>query len=303
MMKKEIKNIKEIRFEKLHHLGNDFITVDFFDDPSSFYKIFTEKKVKKLCDRHFGVGADGVVAFLPPSSDKFDFKMEIINSDGSFAMMCGNGLACLAMYAVKNRLLRKKYVEKTPLRVETRGGERIPSVREIRGKYMVSIDMGKAGTKPEEVPFLAEAMPRNFKSGPAFMIPYKFGGFDARINLVSMGNPHCVIFLRKPLSRDEFLELGPMIENHRLFPEKTNVEFVTLRATNELDMMVWERGAGATLACGTGASAVAYAAFLNGFAGRRVRINLPGGSLSAEIKKDGHVILNCRPLCVFEGLI
>jgi len=295
--------MKKIRFEKLHHLGNDFIAVDFFDDPSSFYKIFTGKKVIKLCDRHFGIGADGVVAYLPPSSKEFDFKMEIINSDGSFAMMCGNGLACLAMYAVKNGLLRKKYASGKPLRVETRGGERIPSVTRNNGKYMVSIDMGKAGIKPEEVPFSAKAMPRNFKAGPALMTPYKFGDFKADINLISMGNPHCVIFLKEPLTRREFLKLGPLIENHRLFPEKTNVEFVTQAAANELDMIVWERGAGATLACGTGASAVAYAAFSNGLAGRSVRINLPGGSLTAEIKKDGRIMLNCRPLSVFEGLI
>ena len=225
-MKKELGGAAKIKFEKLHHLGNDFITVDFFDEPSSFYEFFTPEKVKKLCDRHFGIGADGVVALLPPSSNGFDFKMEIINSDGSFAMMCGNGLACLAMYAVKNRLLRKKYAGGTPLRVETRGGERIPSVVENRGKYMVSIDMGKAGTKPEEVPFSLKAMPRNFKNGPALMTAYKFGDFKVRVNLVSMGNPHCVIFLKEPLSPAEFSRLGPLIEKHPLFPEKTNVEFV-----------------------------------------------------------------------------
>jgi len=296
-------DMEKIRFEKLHHLGNDFIAVDFFDSPSSFYKIFTAKKVKALCDRHFGIGADGVVALLPPSSEEFDFKMEIINSDGSFAMMCGNGLACLAVYAVKNGLLRKGCAQGIPLRVETRGGERIPSVTRNKEKYMVSIDMGKAGTKPEDVPFSMKAMPRNFKNGPALMTPFKFGDFEAVINLISMGNPHCVIFLKERLSRAEFLRLGPLIESHPLFPERTNVEFVTRGAENELDMLVWERGAGATLACGTGASAVAYAAFSNGLTGRKVGINLPGGSLTAEIKKDGSVILNCRPLSVFEGLI
>lgn len=271
-------------FTKMHHLGNDFIVVDFrpYEEEGcefamSFDEAFGPDNVRALCDRHFGIGADGVVGVLSPSSEKFDLKMRIINSDGSEARMCGNGLACFALFA------GGKTPSKKEIKVETLSGPRCAVIEKDRGgRRGVLLDMGKAE--------------------PLFERTIKAAGRSFSASAVSMGNPHCVIFLQKPLSPEEFRLLGPAIESHELFPDRTNVEFVTVRSASEIDVAVWERGAGETLACGTGASAAAFTAHSKGLCGDKVKVNLPGGRCSAEIKKGGRVHLRCSPVLVFEGM-
>mgnify|MGYP001070268644 CR=1 FL=1 len=333
-------NIKNIRFEKMHHLGNDFIMIDFRGMSDFFYGGFHEKYAKKICDRHFGIGADGVIALLESDDKNYDFKMEIINSDGSFAMMCGNGLACLAAFIVKNGFFKENNGSNraVSLNIITRSGLRVPSVSvlneadnelkcrpsELNG-FDVSIDMGKPELDAAKIPVDIELLNageglncvENSKSSAdrsgraagekvkinskAVNLKYAFNDYICNINLISMGNPHCVIITDKMPDYESFKTLGALIEVHPLFPEKTNVEFVEIVSRDEINMKVWERGAGITLACGTGACAVFYASYLNGLCGDKAKINLPGGSASAGLRNDGHIILNCKPDFVFEG--
>jgi len=286
---------KNIEFLKANHIGNDFIIIDFTNrGVDEFDSIFTSAMVKKICDRNFGVGADGVIGVLPPALPGFDFRMHIINADGSPALMCGNGLACMAMFIDKKKLSKKK-----KLNIETFSGLRVPYVeRSDDGTYKVIIDMGKPELAVGRT-LLNLKLNRGLKT--VVMHPYSFDGAEFKINVVSMGNPHCVIFLEKKISRSDFERLGPIIECHSIFPRKTNVEFVTIASKEEINVDVWERGAGRTLACGTGAAASAYMAYFNEFCGREVKVNLPGGTLYSEIKKDGNVFLQCRPVEVFSG--
>jgi len=273
-------------FTKMHHLGNDFIMVDFrkYEEDGcrfrvKFDEVFSPDTVKMLCDRHFGIGADGVVGVFNPPSKRYDLKMRIINSDGSEAKMCGNGLACFALFAAyTNAALRG-----ASFRVETLSGPRGASIKKSRGGFSAVLDMGE--------PVID------------FIKDLRIGKYKFKINSVSMGNPHCVIFVDEPLSDSEFERLGPAIERHRLFPDKTNVEFVTVKSRSEISVQVWERGAGKTLACGTGASAAAFMAVSYKFCGPRIKVLLPGGSCRAEIKTGGHVHLECSPVKVFEGNI
>lgn len=277
------------KFRKMHHLGNDFIVVDFrpyegenCEFARKFDETFSPDTVRSLCDRHFGVGADGVVGVLSPSCEKYDHKMRIINSDGSEAKMCGNGLACFALFV--NGFQEDHGGGEYKVKVETLSGLRGAQIVTLpRGGPKVVLDMGKAGA--------------------VFSKEIEAGGRKFKINSVSMGNPHCVIFLDGPLSAGEFRRLGPLIENHELFPDKTNVEFVTVKSASEIDVAVWERGAGETLACGTGASASAFAAHSLKLCGTKVKVNLPGGRCAAEIKTGGRVFLECSPVKVFEGTI
>ncbi len=277
------------KFSKMHHLGNDFIVVDFrpyegenCEFARKFDEAFSPDTVRSLCDRHFGVGADGVVGVLSPSCGKYDHKMRIINSDGSEAKMCGNGLACFALFV--SGLAKSASSAGHKVKVETLSGARgAEIITAPHGGPKVILDMGKA-----------EAV---------FSKEISAGGRKFKAHSVSMGNPHCVIFLDEPPGAAEFRRLGPLIENHELFPDKTNVEFVTVRSASEIDVAVWERGAGETLACGTGASASAFTARSLKLCGDKVKVNLPGGRCAAEIKTGGRVFLECSPVKVFEGTI
>ncbi|HBC74123.1 MAG: diaminopimelate epimerase [Candidatus Wallbacteria bacterium GWC2_49_35] len=277
------------KFSKMHHLGNDFIVVDFrpyegenCEFARKFDETFSPDTVRSLCDRHFGIGADGVVGVLSPSREKYDHKMRIINSDGSEAKMCGNGLACFALFVCG--FAQDPGGSGHKVKVETLSGARGAQITTgPHGGPKVILDMGKAAG--------------------GFSKEIKVAGRKFKINSVSMGNPHCVIFLDEPLSAAEFRRLGPVIENHELFPGKTNVEFVTVRSASEIEVAVWERGAGETLACGTGASASAFTAHSHKLCGTKVKVNLPGGRCAAEIKTGGRVFLECSPVKVFDGII
>jgi diaminopimelate epimerase len=268
-----------LEFTKMQGLGNDFILLD---DMSEGLEL-TPEQVRHLCDRHFGVGADGVIAVSP--SSRADLKMRVFNPDGSEAEMCGNGIRCFALYARDRGL-----VPGPELSVETLAGIIRPR---IDGKT-VTVDMGEPEFDPEKIPV---NLP-----GEVIDYPVVFAGRKVEITCVSMGNPHCVIF-RDPGEEPPVAELGPLIEIDPLFPERTNVEFVAVLNDRELDFRVWERGAGMTLACGTGACAALAAAARTGRTGRKALVRLPGGDLDIEWRENNRIFMTGPAVEVFTGVI
>ncbi len=268
-----------LEFTKMQGLGNDFILLD---DPDGRLRLKPEA-IRFLCDRHFGVGADGVITVSP--SDRADLKMKIFNSDGSQAEMCGNGIRCFALYA------RDRGLTAGPeMAVETGAGIIRPR---IEGDQ-VAVDMG-------EPVFDAEKIPVNLP-GEVVDYPIVFAGRKVEITCVSMGNPHCVIFW-DPGEEPPVAELGPVIETDPLFPAKTNVEFIRIRNSGEIDFAVWERGAGITLACGTGACAAVVAAARTGRTEREVLVHLPGGDLRIEWRENNRIFMTGPAAEVFRGKI
>lgn len=263
----------------MHGLGNDFVFVD-----GRRWKIPNPRKAARfLCERRHGVGADQLL--ILGSSRKADFRMEIYNADGSQAEMCGNGLRCLAKFVRDEKLSTKKEV-----RIETAAG--IQVVRLLSAKK-VRVDMGEPILKSREIPVNL--------SGRVINRPIRVDGKELRATCLSMGNPHCVIFT-EDLEKYPVEKMGPVIENHNLFPEKTNVEFVKILSAKDVLMRVWERGAGETLACGSGACAAAVASILNGFTDRKVDVKLRGGVLHIEWdRKTGHVLMTGPAETVFKG--
>ena len=278
----------KIDFVKMHGLGNDFILIDCLSKSlgdSSFLSILA----KKLCDRNFGIGADGLMLILP-SSNK-DLKMRIFNSDGSEAQMCGNGIRCFAKYVYENKL-----ISKIKFTVETLAGIITPELifkdKEISG---IKVDMGIPKLERREIPIEGENSPTVVDEIVKIDSKYIF-----KITCVSMGNPHCVIFVNDVQSIS-IAEIGPKIENCPLFPEKTNVEFIQVLNKQEMNFRVWERGAGETLACGTGACAALVAAVLNKKTDREAIIHLPGGDLDIQWADNGHVYMTGPAELVFKG--
>jgi len=278
----------KIDFVKMHGLGNDFILIDCLSKPlgdSSFLSYLA----KKLCNRNFGIGADGLILILPSSNT--DLKMRIFNSDGSESQMCGNGIRCFAKYAYENKL-----VSKNKFTVETLAGiittELIFKDKEISG---IKVDMGIPKLKRREIPMEGENAPTVVNEILKINSKYIF-----KITCVSMGNPHCIIFVNDVQSIPVD-EIGPKIENHPLFPEKTNVEFIQVLNKQEINFRVWERGVGETLACGTGACAALVAAVLNKKTDREAIIHLPGGDLDIRWADDGHVYMTGPAELVFRG--
>ncbi len=268
-----------LEFTKMHGLGNDFILLDNLDGRLRL----TPNEVRFLCDRHFGIGGDGVI--IASTSDRADLKMTIFNSDGSEAEMCGNGIRCFALYARDRGM-----VSGPELSVETLAGIIRPR---IEGELVV-VDMG-------EPVFDAEKIPVNLP-GEVVDYPVVFNGRNVSITCVSMGNPHCVIFY-PPGESLPVEELGPMIETDPLFPAKTNVEFIRVLGEREMDFQVWERGAGITLACGTGACAAVAAAARTGRTGREVLVHLPGGDLNIEWQENNRIYMTGPAVEVFRGEI
>jgi diaminopimelate epimerase len=259
-----------MKFTKMHGAGNDYVYVDGFDetvaDPAAL--------ARKVSDRHFGVGGDGLVLILP--SQKADVRMRIFNPDGSEAEMCGNGLRCVAKYAYDHGR-----VNSLAITVET-GAGLLPVQMFINAAGRldrVRVNMGRPRLTRAEIPMTGPVGER--------VIDFELAVLDRtfRINCVSMGNPHCVIFV-EDLATFPVATYGPAIEHHALFPRRTNVEFVEVISSQEVRQRTWERGAGETLACGTGASAVTVAGFLTGRTGSHLLNHLTGGDL--ELAWDGH---------------
>jgi diaminopimelate epimerase len=249
-----------VNFYKLEGTGNDFILLD------SRNSGFVPKKnsVVAWCDRRFGIGGDGVLVLLKPGSKEADFKMRILNSDGSEAEMCGNGIRCLARYVFDHKLS-----EKNLLAVDTLAG--LVRVEKIGAQFRVA--MARPEFDPRKIPVKSKE--------PVINKKFKFDGKEYKITCLSMGNPHCVIVV-KDVSKIALDEIGPKIERHPMFPKRVNVEFVQVVSKGRLKMRVWERGAGETLACGTGACAALAACNRLGLVAKKALINLPGGDLFIE---------------------
>jgi diaminopimelate epimerase len=276
-----------IQFTKMHGLGNDYLVVDAMQESPSESKL--SALAKALSDRHFGVGADGLILVLP--SRAADFRMRIFNSDGSEAEMCGNGIRLFAKFVYERGHTKAKDLE-----VETLAGIVRPRLR-VRGGRVTSVrvDMGEPRLARSEIPMKGtdEAQVVNER--------LRVGGRRYQITAVSMGNPHCVMFV-EDVDRARVGEIGPAIERHDLFPKRTNVEFAQVVGDGQIRMRVWERGAGETLACGTGASAVLVAAVLNGLAPRKAVVHLRGGDLKVSWnREDNHVFIEGPAAEVFTG--
>jgi len=273
-----------VRFCKVHGIGNDFIIVDGIKE-----KLPQEIRhaAVKLCDRHFGIGADGLVLVLP--SQKADIMMRIYNSDGSEAEMCGNAIRCFARYVYESG-----YVKKEEFAVETLAGVMSPRLVLKNGLVTgVTVDMGEPSLKREDVPMLGPV-------GQAVNEPLQVLDRTYNVTCVLMGVPHCVVFV-DDVDEVELERYGPYLEKHPVFPRKTNVHFVEVVNDREMKMRVWERGAGITLACGTGACGTLVAAVVNKKTGRKARIHLPGGTLEVEWAENNHVYMTGPARLVFYG--
>lgn len=274
-----------MRFTKMHGLGNDFIIINALNGADIADKAAL---ARETCDRRFGIGADGLVLILPSASG--DVRMRIFNSDGSEPEMCGNAIRCVAKYLYDRRL-----IEKAVIQVETLAGIIIPEVLagpdgKVRG---VRVDMGEPRLERAEIPM-------NGAPGRVILEPLDVGSTVLQVTAVSMGNPHCVVFV-PDLEQVDFETMGPLIEKHPVFPARTNVEFVSVVDPGRVKVKVWERGAGPTLACGTGACAVTVAGVLAGYTERRVSVGLPGGTLDIEWADNGRVYMAGPAEEVFEG--
>lgn len=274
-----------LRFTKVHGLGNDFILVDCYKENIDIKK--APDLAVKMCSRCFGIGADGLVLLIP--SNQVDARMRIFNSDGSEAEMCGNAIRCVAKYMYEHDMIKKG-----TLKVETLAGIIIPELILENGQVKsVRVDMGEPTLERSGIPMAGPP-------GPVVGEPLAVGDLRFNITAVSMGNPHCVIFVPDADSVS-LREIGPSIEKHVSFPRKTNVEFVQVLNRDEVIMKVWERGAGETLACGTGACAAAVACALNGLTGRKVTVRLKGGDLLIEWAENNHVYMTGPAAEVFTG--
>lgn len=276
-----------MNFTKMEGLGNDFIMLNGLKEniPQNLADFS-----KKYCDRHFGIGADGVIVIW--QSDIADIKMQIINSDGSEAEMCGNGIRCFAKY-----LYDKKIITKKKMTVETLAGIIIPEIITDENDQVIAVevDMGEPILKGEMIPTI-------FAQELVVNQPVKIENREFFITAVSMGNPHCVVFT-DDLSDENLHKWGPLLERSEYFPKKTNVEFVKVLNEHEAQMRVWERGAAVTLACGTGACATLTAGILNKKFAKEITLHLDGGDLRLSMHDNGHVFMRGAATTVFEGWI
>lgn len=276
-----------MRFSKMHGIGNDYIYVNCLEEAVSEPEILS----RKISDRHFGIGADGLILIRP--SLKADFAMEMYNADGSVGEMCGNGIRCLGKYVYERGLTVKKELD-----IETKAGLRhlhLIENPEQKGEIsMVEVDMGSPILEADQVPVICDRT-------LAIDEPITVNGVEYRMTGVSMGNPHAVIFTKRVRGLD--LEwLGPAFEYHGRFPKRVNVEFVEVVNSRILKARVWERGSGETLACGTGACAIAVAGVLNHFTERKVTVQLSGGDLFVDWQKETDKVLLTGPANhVFDG--
>lgn len=271
-------------FSKWQGAGNDFVIVNGFLHRVEDYA----KAAAEVCDRHFGIGADGLVVLLP--SDKADFNMRIFNSDGSEAEMCGNVTRCVARYVYEEKL-----TEKTKITIETKAGVMKPELLLKGGEVdLVKVNMGKPILAADEIPV------RDLGKNHVIAMPLALAEDTHAITCVSMGNPHCVIFV-DDIDQVDLEKIGPRIEAHPMFPKKINVEFAEIKNRAHIRMRVWERGAGVTLACGTGSCATLVAAVLNEKTDRRAVLALDGGNLLIEWADDGCVYMSGPAKRVFDG--
>ena len=271
-------------FTKWQGCGNDFVLLDCLQEDIQDYAALA----RKVCDRHYGVGADGILVVLP--SDKADFRMRIFNTDGSEAEMCGNGIRCFARYLYDFGLTKK-----TSFTVETGAGILVPEIVLVDGQVKgVKVDMGEPHLLGEEIPVVG------FDGQKVINQVMTVEEQEYHFTAVSMGNPHCVIFV-DDAEHFPIYELGHKFETHELFPRKTNTEFVEVKDRKHVRMRVWERGAAVTLACGTGSCATVVAGILNDKLDREAEVELDGGKLLIHWADNNHVFMTGPAELVFSG--
>lgn len=284
-----------MKFTKMHGCGNDYVYVDCTKE---VIPNISETAIR-VSDRHFGIGSDGLI--LIKASDVADFEMDMYNADGSRGKMCGNGIRCVAKYVYDHGL-----TDKTTITVNTLSGIKTLKLTVEDGKVSkVRVDMGEPEFIPAQVPVKASVLGLADDRREAIVAePLEIKGRSYDITCVSMGNPHCITFIGEDVRDFPLEEVGPVFEKHELFPEWVNTEFINVIDKDHLRMRVWERGSGETLACGTGACAVAVASYLNGFTGRSVDIELLGGHLEVVYdEKTNHVFMTGPATEVFSGEI
>ena len=284
-----------MKFTKMHGCGNDYVYVDCTKEVSPDI----EATAIRVSDRHFGIGSDGLI--LIKSSEVADFEMDMYNADGSRGKMCGNGIRCVAKYVYDHGLTNK-----TEITVDTQAGIKTLQLTVCDGKVSkVCVDMGEPVLIPQEIPVKASVLGLADDRREAIVAqPFTVANSSYDITCVSMGNPHCITFIDEDVRSFPLESIGPLFEKHELFPEGVNTEFVNIIDKEHLRMRVWERGSGETLACGTGACAVAVASYLNGFTGRNVDIELMGGHLEiAYDEATNHVFMTGPATEVFSGEI
>lgn len=275
-----------MKFTKMQGLGNDYVYVNCMEQMVED----AAETARRVSDRHFGIGSDGLILICP--SDKADFEMRMYNADGSRGEMCGNGIRCVGKYVYDYGL-----TDKTSLSVETLGGIKLLFLEVEDGKVsLVKVDMGPAILEPEKIPVTAEG-------SRVVDEPLQVDGKTFRMTCVSMGNPHAVIYVDDVQGMD-LEKTGPSFENHERFPNRINTEFAHVLDRNTVEMRVWERGSGETLACGTGACAVAVASILNGYTEDQVTVRLLGGDLKIEWDREANKVYMTGPAeVVFDGEI
>ena len=275
-----------MKFTKMQGLGNDYVYVNCFKETIEN----PPEMAKKVSNRNFGIGSDGLIMINP--SDVADFEMEMYNADGSRSEMCGNGIRCVGKYVYDYGLTEKEHIS-----VETLAGIKYLDLTVEDGKVkLVKVDMGSPELVPENIPIVADG-------NRVIDEPINVNGTEYRMTGVSMGNPHAVVYVEDVKGLD-IETIGPAFENHERFPNRVNTEFVKVLDRNTVEMRVWERGSGETMACGTGACAVAVACILNGFTEDKVTVELLGGDLQIEWDKEADKIYMTGPAEVsFDGEI
>ncbi len=274
-----------IEFVKMHGLGNDYVYIDAINQNISN----KSELAKKMSDRHFGIGSDGIILIC--KSDVADFRMQMFNSDGTEAEMCGNGIRCVGKFVYDYGFTNKEDIE-----VETLAGIKKLKLFVQNGKVeKVKVDMGEAILEPSKIPVVS-------KENPVMNLNIDVLDRSFKFTCVSMGNPHAITVVDETVDSFDVKKYGKLVEVNELFPKRTNVEFINIINRDTIKMRVWERGAGETLACGTGACASAVAAFLNNYTGRNVTIELLGGNLEIELNEDdNHVYMTGPATYVFKG--
>ncbi len=281
-----------MNFTKLQGAGNDFILVDGSQGQRDWSQLAVA-----MCDRHFGVGSDGLLLILP--SDVADFKMRVFDADGSEPEACGNGLRCLVRYVLHKGLVDSKTQE---VSVETIVGVRKARLYREEGKVTaIQFSMGKPQFKAKDIPVALGQSENLVDITPIMDYPVTVDNQKLLLSLVSMGNPHAVCFLKYPVIDFPLSHLGPKVEQHSLFPNRVNFEVARVLDRKHIEARVWERGVGETLACGSGACAIAVLARLRDYIDSKIEVRLPGGTLGVEWDGVGEVFLSGPAEIVFSG--
>lgn len=284
-----------MKFTKMQGIGNDYVYVNCFQEKVEH----PEELAKKVSDRHFGIGSDGLILIKP--SKVADFEMDMYNADGSRGSMCGNGIRCVAKYVYDYGL-----TDKTEITVSTPSGIKYLELEVKEGKIStIKVNMGTPELEPEKVPVIPENLGKDEEKEKKQIVnePIWVNGQEYHITAVSMGNPHGIVYM-DDIKNLDIEKAGPYFENHPAFPDRVNTEFVKVLDDHTVEMRVWERGSGETLACGTGACAVAVSSILNGYTKDRVTVKLLGGDLDIFWdRKENQVYMTGPAQVVFDGEI